>query len=287
MQNIELIPPRTQKIWHWPAVANLVLSGAGTGFYLLIFIDAFLYGNAFAASKPLPFGLVAPVIVSLGFFTLTLEAGRPFRGQYLFRHLRHSWISREVLAFAIFVPAAFFDWLFPNPILRALSFLSALGLMITQGFIVYRTKAITSWNVPIIPIYFISSGLASATGLALLIGILVKIPVVRGLPTIAIVCVIANLVVWILYLYRSRSIDFRLATGKLRRPLALITTVGLGHVIPLILLLYLTKTHAETGAKFSYIFAVLSGLAIFSGVTLQKNAIILKSAYIRGINLRL
>jgi len=285
--NVELISPMKQKRWGWPAVANFILGGAGAGFYLLSFLTMILEAGTFALSEPASFGLLAPVLVSLGFLALTIEAVRPLRGRHLFRHVRHSWISRETLAGAIFVPAAVLDWLFPHPALGVLAVAAALGLMISQGFIVYRARAVTAWNVPIMPLLFMSSGLASGGGLVLLVAALDRLPLARGLVVIGLICVVLNLAVWLLYLRWSHATPFRLATDALCRPIAVILTAVLGHVVPLLLLLLLLiRPGVDARVELPHVVTALSGLAMIVGGMSQKVGIILAAGYTREIALR-
>ncbi|RME43027.1 MAG: hypothetical protein D6791_16450, partial [Chloroflexi bacterium] len=114
---MELIRPIKQTVWRWPAVAQFTLGGMGTGFYLLGLLIAARSGGDMPESFVLAavFKLLGPALAALGFLALTTEAGRPSRGHNLLRHLRRSWMSRETLAGAVFIPAAFLDWLFPQP----------------------------------------------------------------------------------------------------------------------------------------------------------------------------
>ncbi|MCA9054088.1 MAG: dimethyl sulfoxide reductase anchor subunit [Planctomycetaceae bacterium] len=91
---------------HWPLIIMLVLTQLSVGaflcgFALEVFLPASLPGafTTFQATSALIFGLLA-----LG--ASTLHLGRP---QYAFRGiigLRHSWLSREILAFGLFAGAA-------------------------------------------------------------------------------------------------------------------------------------------------------------------------------------
>ncbi len=238
-----------------------------------------------AMFDPVLFGLLAPVLVGLGFLCLTIEAGRPSRGRHLFRHVRHSWMSRETLAGAIFVPAAVLHWLFPNTVLWLLGTASAVGLMISQGYIVYRARAVPTWNVPIIPLLFVSSGFA--TGAGLLLAPMGWLTTGRGPAVIAMICVVVNLIVWLLYLHWSHDASFREGTKALRRPIALILTVGIGHLLPaLVLLRALVGPGVETGAELPHIVAALVAVTIITGGASQKAGIILAAGHYRGIVLR-
>ncbi len=289
MIKIELASFWRRGIWRWPGVVNFILGGAGTGFYLLSYLSEILQDGMFAMTKPVLYGLLGPVLVSVGFLALATEAVRPLRSRYLFRHVTKAWMSRETLFGAIFVSATVLDWFFPAPILRVLAIPAALAMMISQGFIVYRIRAIPTWNMPIIPFLFLSSGFTSGYGLLLLMFALNKLPILNGHEMVGLVCVGANMGAWLIYLLWCRSIDFRKATKELRSPNELIVTVGIGHVVPLLLLLLLLLLglNSNIGAGILNIIAAVSGLAMLTGVVEQKAGIILKASYSKEITLYL
>lgn len=282
---MELIPPTKQQVWKWPAVVNFTLGGMGTGFYLLGLLLGVQSGGVVQVAL---FKLLGPLLASLGFLALTTEAGRPMRGYNLFRHLRRSWMSRETLAATIFIPAAAADWLFPHPLLRALAAAGALALMISQGFIVYRARGVTAWNVSLMPPLFITSGFTTGSGLMLVLtlGRLHGSPGGVSLPLLSLAAVILNLAVWLLYV-RTPDETFQRATGALRRQNALVLTVGLGHLLPALLLLIALPTSTAGATPLQSGAAVLAGLAILVGGASQKAGIILEAGYLRPIVLNM
>lgn len=299
---MELIRPIKQTVWRWPAVANFSLGGMGTGFYLLSLWVVIPQGGGISQSSELYVAsrLLGPALVSLGFLSLVIEAGRPLRGYNLFRHLRRSWMSREALAGVIFILAAVTHWAFPHPALHTLAAAGAVGLMISQGFLVYRARAVTAWNMPLMPLFFVTSGLATGSGLMLLLTALgrrtlesdpsLSLPLLRGgqgwgEQAVGLTCVILNLVLWLLYLRWSDD-AFQSATAVLRRPNALLLTVGVGHLLPaLLLVLILVLPGLDTGIGFSRIAMALAGLALVVGGVSQKAGIILEAGYLRAIGL--
>ena len=280
----ELIQPKKQKVWGWPAVASFILGGTAAGIYLISLAMASLQGAPLGVSQPVIFKWLAPVLTGLGFLALTVEVGRPLRSYKLLRHLRRSWMSREALAGAIFVPAAVLDWLFPHPALSLLAAAAAMLLMISQGFILYWAQAVTAWNVPLMPLLFISSGFATGGGLVLLLAALDRSAPGPGPAVIVLIWVVVDLAVWLLYLYWSQDAAFRAATKVLRRPKALVLTVGVGHLLPaLLLLLLLVGPRVGAGAELRPIAAALAGLTVLTGGASQKTGIILEAGYLRGI----
>ena len=283
----QLISPMRQREWSWPAVANFVLGGAGAGFYLLSVFNMILERERSIMIYPVSFGMLAPVLMGLGFTLLITEAGRPSRSRYVLFHLQRAWISRETLAFAFFAPAVIFDHCFPHPIFKVCAALSALFFMVAQGFILYSSRALPAWNVSIIPIFFISSGLASGAGLALLLAASGRLVIEGGLELLSMACIIWNLIVWFFYLQWSNTIDFRSAIKALYRPLIMLISIVFGHAFPILILLLLQiPAFPEMGKMFQGVFAMVSGLAIITGVTAQKASIVLSSGFTRKITLK-
>lgn len=285
---MELIKPQKQKVWKLPAVVNFTCGGIGTGFYLLALLVplakngdwlALLQSNAdwlsFAFQAAL-FKLLGPAFVAIGFVALTTEAGRPQRGINLFRHLRRSWMSRETLAFAIFVPFAALDWLVPNPILRAIAAFGAIFLMFCQGMIPYRARGVTAWNVSLMPIYFVTAGFATGGGLLLVVLTLFglgTLPVMPTLVGVELIALIANLLLWALYLTRGER-DFQFATQDLRDARYLLGIVVLGHALPVLLL---------AGFGSSPVVLAIAGLLALFGSAMQKWGIVIDAGYLRAI----
>lgn len=281
---IELISPTKQKAWGWPAVLNFTLGGTGTGYYLVTFLTSIFDGRTYAEPFRTLTGLLAAAIVALGFLGLITEIGRPSRVHHVIRHIAQSWISRETVVGVVFIVTAIFDAIYPHPTLRLFALASALLLMISQGFIVYSARGVRSWNVPIMPVLFVSTGIASGSGLILLFdgacGVFVPHPHLLAASTF----LGLNLAVWLLYLRWSSVAPYRSATKSLHRGPMMLLSVGLGHVLPLLLLLHLG--HYDLGDRLQQATAITAGVAIIAGVAAQKTGIILASGYMREIALK-
>ncbi len=285
--DIHLISPENQKEWAWPATANFTLGSAGAGFYI-VSVFAMLFENGISAmTEPLFMGLLSPAMMGFGFILLAMEAGRPSRGRYLLRNIHRSWISRETLAFVLFIPAVILDQLFPGPVFKTWAILSALFFMVSQGFIVYSSRAMTTWNKSIIPIFFLSSGFTSGAGVALALSATGRVLPETGLGLASLICVILNSAIWFSYMRCSKTADYRSATRTLRRPVAIFITVVFGHIFPaLMLLLFLLWPSIVMETSFQGPFAVVVGLAIIIGVMAQKAGIIQSAGYTRKICLK-
>jgi hypothetical protein len=94
-----------------------------------------------------------------------------------------------------------------------------------------------------------------------------------------------NLAIWFVYLFGVRSTHFISTTQMLRRSRALFLTIGLGHIVPLLLvLLFLLPQRLIIEPSFSFVVA-MSGILLFIGCIGQKDGIILSGGYFRAIEI--
>lgn len=91
---------------HWPLIIMLVLTQLSVGAFISgLVLEQFLSETLIAAMRPVH-SLIALVFGLLALASSTLHLGRP---QYAWRAvigLRHSWLSREIVAFGIFATLA-------------------------------------------------------------------------------------------------------------------------------------------------------------------------------------
>jgi formate-dependent nitrite reductase membrane component NrfD len=269
-----------QDTWSWPAVMVFTLAGIGSGLYLSSSLLTILRGGLTSfLDMPVSYGLFACVIVIFGFLFVIMEAGRPLRGGLVVFNVQHSWLSREILALVAFVLPAFIDHFLPSWPLRVLSLAGAFMLILCQGFIVYNSRGVTAWNMPAIPILFIFSGFSSGCGV-LLVAIRSffqwEILIITTLISVGL-----NLIVWAFYLYWKRDTAFRISTRKLRHPVTLFINMGIGQLLPFLLLLFIFWF--REGMEFKETIMIISGIALILASLIQKSSIILIGGYTRGI----
>lgn len=280
---MELIPAQKQTVWRWPAVINFSLGGMGAGLYLWGVLLTWLRGEGWSTPFALvPFALKVggPILVGLGLLSLTHEAGRPLRGIHLWRHVRSSWMSREAVAAGVFMPLAVLDWLFPHPVLRGIATLAALFFTIAQGFIPYRGRGVTAWHVPNVPLLFATSGPMTGFGLLVMLSAVAGFSIPSALWGLGLFFVLANLGVWLHYLRRPGE-AFQRAVAALREPMTMFWIVGVGHVLPLIVLgaLWLSGVNGVIPRALT----LVGSAALLLGGTLQKAYLILEAGYLRAI----
>lgn len=286
--NIELIKSEKQKNWGIAAASNFILGGMATGFYLLTFLISFFSGETLNIFQHLSIKLIAPALVTTGFIILTLEAGRSSRSYLLFHNLHRSFMSIEAFAGFIFIFSLVLEYLFAQSLFSILAAVFALLFMISQGFILYRGRAITAWNVPIIPIIIIVSNFNLGSGLVLFLTTKEEFTIKMNLFVIVLILVFLNIIIWHIYLNLYQGSAFQRAIKILRSPFVKIFIVGIGHLLPILLLslLLLFVVCFNTGFKFLNTISVLTGICILVGGISQKFAIIVGIDYLRGIEIK-
>lgn len=272
----EVVKPRKQDVWKWPAVANFVCGGTGAGLYVL--------GVLFSQSGILVsslFELAAPALVLLGLSLLALEAGRPLRARFLHKHARRSWMSREAIAAGAFVCFAAAGFFLSLPGLKIAAAVIASFFILSQGFIVYRSVGIGSWNSKVMPFLFLGSGFAS--GFALLTLFVRDFGNGRFLSGIGITLLTMSLITWLAYLFIPQP-DSERAMRVLRKPKRIALSVGIGHLLPAGLFLIAATITSEPSQLFApVIFA--AGFCTIIGNIIMKWQIIITGGYFRAIKL--
>lgn len=258
-----------QTIWGPLAVVNFTLGGMGAGAYVLA---AALSG--FSLIPPLTHvRLVGPLVVVAGFLAVAVEAGRPLRGLNVLLMVHRSWMSRELWAGLAFVLLASEDLLWPALSLRLVASLAALLFILSQGCILFRARGVAAWNVRPMPVLFLTSGLLTGAGLlgffrffgiagggeALLLWTMVGLIVVNG-------------ALWMSLLTWAGDEAFRDSTGALRSGGAWAGILGVGHLLPLLLL-----------GALRYPALPLAGLTVLIGGVLLKALLILGAGQFRAI----
>ncbi len=280
---IQIIEAKKQREWGWPAVFNFIFGGTAAGFYLLYLLMASFRINAPGVCQTNGLIILAPIMVVMGFLGLTVEVGRPMRSRYIFNN-RHSWMTLEAIAGTIFVSGVILDWFSPHIVIHIITAVAAVMFLISQGFIVYRARAVTAWNVSLMPVLFISSSLTMGIGMVLLLVAMGFFTLGYDMVVIGLTCIVLNLLLWFFYLYRYKDKEFRKSTKAMRRAYTLIVVAGIGHMLPILLLfLLLVLLSFDMGDKNKHIASAIAGLAIIVGGASQKSGIILQCGYLRGI----
>ena len=279
---LEFSVPKKQNYWRWPAVINFILGGAGSGLYIISSLMS-LFGENFTLTIKVE--LLAPVLIMFGMAVLVIEVGYPQNGYLVIRNIKKSWISREVLFSMFFIIAIAFEILTDSWVLRLTALVVAFLFMVSQGFILYSSRAVSAWNNPVIILFFISSGMVSGCAIALLTGLLGWMRIGNNFLLLVILCVLFNLLIWLYFLkFATKLIDSRLLSKTIKNPFMIFLIVGLGSLLPVFILLASIKT---TSSELFSINVFTAAFSILLGIIIQKATLLHSIGFIRNIQMRL
>ncbi len=272
-----MLSGQKQNAWKLPALLNLTLGGMGAGYYLIALLAILSPGAAGTQSlvQTAVFKLLGPLLVCIGLLSLTVEAGHPFKSIYLLTNLRHSWMSREALAALVFILAAVLDWLMPDAILRGIAGLAALVFILAQGMIVWRASGVFTWSTPVVPWFFLTCALATGSGVMLVVGRVFGTSAWVSLPLVTVIFTIVNSIVWLVYLSTPGEI-FQRETKPLRQISHMARTLGVGHALPIALLLI------AWAMPMPFVIPA-AGLALIFGGVIQKSEFAFEAGTMRSM----
>jgi DMSO reductase anchor subunit len=288
-RDVQLISPSRQREWGGLAAANFILGGVGTGFYFINWAAIFFNRPFSEKYVSVPYDLFSLVIVAIGFLCVAIEAGRPSRAYYMFGRFGKSWISREATAFTVFLFAVVLSHFIRHWIFDVIAAVSAACFMIIQGFIVYSARAVVPWNTVFIPITFLSSGLVSGAGTVLIFTLWDESLPLSALAYLALICVVFNLAIWLLYLRRYGTVFLRFITGSQElksRFSRMQVAIAFSHIAPILMLFVVLKMQVqnEVGEIIRLVLVGSSGLIILIAVIAQKTNILLSTGYMQGVS---
>lgn len=265
---------------------NFNLGTTGAGFYLIGSLVIFLSSFSAEASFSFVFKLIAPILVSLGFLSLASEVGRPMRFYYLYRNAGTSWISRETFVTCLFVFTSLIEWFYPLKILWFTAAAGAISIIISQGLIVYHSRALPAWNVFMIPILFITSGFVCGGGLFLMWASIFAMHIVKLVALITIITTIINFFSFLFYLYGIRDKIFREAIIGMLRLKNLAASIVFFHLLPAVLIVPIViSKDIQNLIGITRLLAIISGSLILLGGWNLKAKIILNAGGFRKITL--
>ena len=272
-----MLSGQKQNAWKMPAVLNLTLGGMGAGYYLIALLLIVPHSADWTQSlaQAAMLKLLGPLLVCIGLLSLTVEAGHPFKSIYLLTNLRHSWMSREALAALVFILAAVLDWLTPGAILRGIAGLAALVFILAQGMIVWRASGVFTWNTPVVPWFFLTCALATGCGVMLVVGRVFSTSSWVSLSLVTVVITILNSIVWLVYLNTPGEV-FQRETKPLRQMSHIARTLGVGHALPIALLLIALTM------PMPFVIPV-AGVALIFGGVIQKSEFAFEASTMRSV----
>ena len=283
-RTFQVVERTKQSTWGRPALANFILGGTAASFYLIRFILIKFQLGQQELLHSFSTLILSPFLVGLGLLCVAAEAGRPSRSRYMLRRLGRSWMSLEAVTAVLFIIVVIAKFFVSNTFLELGAVLAASGLLFSQGMLAYKASAVTAWNVPSVSLVFVTSSLATGAGLLLLI--LSSSVASFHLQVFGVACATISLLGWLFYLFSSRDSFFRSATRDLRTVRSWVVIAGIGHLFPILLLLFLLGQNPLQNPIGSSLLALAALTMIVGGVG-QKVAIISKADYRKEIKFTL
>ena len=128
---------------HWPLVWMLVLTQAGVGLFLSSALMSVFKPQIFATSR-IALGAAGLAFLSAGLTASVFHLGRPLGAWRAFLGFRRSWMSREIVAFALFTLSAGATLLYRTGTLAITSALLGLVSVFCSAMIYVDTRR-PSW----------------------------------------------------------------------------------------------------------------------------------------------
>ena len=160
---------RIQKAWDVHIATAFFFGEAGAGLYFVSQFFDFTLGMSIA---------LLMVLIGKGGGHL-VHLGQPLRGWRALAKVGSSWISRGLLAIAVFVGAGALHVLNLNSaflpqalstLISLVAVVSCLVIMVYQGFAMSHSSAITLWSTGLMPVTSLTYGLLNGVLLTLVLG---------------------------------------------------------------------------------------------------------------------
>lgn len=212
------IEAKRQTVWGLNHALWFLSMGLGSGLYL----NRLLFGIDVGRILGLPLADVLGIIlVSIGGVILIADLGKPLRFLRALRNVRSSWISPGAIADFIFLflggllilpylsigghrPLAELPWAPGTGLAQVLTWITAaaaLLIIVYPGLVLSSPRAIPFWHTRLIPLQYLGSALASAAGVAYLVGPRPS----RITAAVALISVLATLVFSLAHIRKARS----------------------------------------------------------------------------------
>jgi DMSO reductase anchor subunit len=175
------------------------------------------------------------VLVLAGFAAVAGEAGRPRRGLRVLRRAATSWMSRELWLGGAFVALALAAAAWPAPGLRGLAAAAATAFVLAQGAMLAQARAVTAWNVRVMPLLFAASAAVSGIALLALTELGAGRPVSPALLGVMLAILALALLVWRAFVLACTDAAFVRATAPLREGATGIEILVVGYTVPVAL----------------------------------------------------
>lgn len=278
-----VLGPKTQRVWGLNHAIWFTLMGIGGG--------VFLVGRALGVTTEtgrllgLPLvDVVSFVTIAVGGLILIADLGRPLQAWRAFRNVKRSWISWGAWADLVFLtfgsllvlpdleigdstPFSGLGWDSEaadgiGRVMLVIASIAAVVVMVYAGAVLARPRAIPYWHSVAVPIQFLLSSLAMATGAVLTLVVIDgddvtagQSLVLAGLSALLLAAVVVHLVTHTDVPGKKESIE-RLLRGSSRTSF-LVVSLAVGTALPTVLALVAAVASDVRSALVVLAFALL------------------------------
>ncbi len=245
--------------WHWPVPAYLVTKGIGAGLFMLLSLGIGL--NLFPADglTNVVAGFTALLFIGLTTGLLVYDLERPERFLYILaRPQWRSWLTRGAVLLIVFTVVGGLCWLYElggwlngyevawlQSLFLWVGLPLALGTAVYTAFLFAQAEGRDLWQSPLLPFHLVVQAFMAGSGALLILDLFVAIT--AAISEIAIIVLIVSLIVDLFVtLVGEFSIPHasevaaraahEISHGRYNK-LFWLGSIGLGHIVPLVILL--------------------------------------------------
>lgn len=286
--------------WQWPVPAYLVTKAIGSGVFALLALFFGLELTSFSRPAAVWGNFVSLLFIGLTTLLLVLDLDKPARFYtILTRPQWTSWLTRGafmLLGFSavaglwLLIEGAVLLRLLPfsvanvvRPVVLALGFVLAVGSAVYTAFLFGQAEGRDLWQSSLLPIHLLIQALMAGSAVLLLLGFLTSMPgsMVVGLAWIFGTTLVLDLFVTLLGEFgmphpseNAARAAHDIRAGRYRRQFWW-GSVGVGHVLPLLILL----VSAVSGA-LPFLAMLVAALAAIAGLYLYEHAFVMAPQHV-------
>lgn len=274
-----------QHHWSWLIAAYLFLGGVAGGAYTIGAINSFI-GADLELSTTIALWISFPAIV-IGSLLLIADLGSPGKAFLAGMKPGTSWISRGTWIIFIFIVISFIHLVLHQftsfgdseggaqtfKILSIAGIAFAVGTMAYTGILLGASKGIPFWRSGVVPVLFIISAIVTGhfaimLGLALFKSNTTPAELLQTMSLEAVVLVVAEVLAILFFLQAAfRQPDPRESAERiLRKGLFVVGYIALGLAAPMIIMLIVYKSGANSLLALGAILGLIGGLILRQSV---------------------
>jgi formate-dependent nitrite reductase membrane component NrfD len=283
-----------QHEWGWLIAVYLFLGGVGGGAYTIAAINSFL-GESLELSTSVGLWIAFPSLL-IGSLFLLVDLGSPSRAVLAGMKPKTSWIARGTWIISIFMVFSFLHLILHHftdygntagggttiNIIAVVGTIMAIGTMAYTGILLGASKGIPFWRSGVVPVVFVISAIVTGH-FSIMLGVALNGNagmVSANLHTMALEAaglVVLELLAILFFLQAAfRQPDPRESAERiLRKRMFVFGYFLLGLAVPLILMLIVYLSLAQTGSRGFIVVAMIGSiLGLIGGLILRQAVLI-------------